>query len=144
MKLKKAYLVDPLYCRRPPLIMFFYDLFSLIRVTISFLLSFVLHPFTKKSFWWIRYLYSSFINTYVFHRQNRPIGRLSRWPEDKVALEVYEQVILGCGLSGPISTRDELEEKIESTWREVEEFRRGILKGVSKVRTLLFFKRGVL
>jgi len=144
MKLKKAYLVDPLYCRRPPLIMFFYDLFSLIRVTIVFLLSFVLHPFTKKSFWWIRYLYSCFMNTYIFHRQNRPIGRLSRWPEDKVALEVYEQVILGCGLSGRISTRDELEEKIESTWREVEEFRRSILKGVSKVRTLLFFKRGVV
>ena len=144
MKLKKAYLVDPIYCRRPPLIMFFYDLFSLIRVTISFVLFFVLHPFTKKSFWWLRYLYSSFMNTYIFHRQNRPIGRLSRWPEDKVALEVYQQVILGCGLSGPILTRDELEEKIESTWREVEEFRRSILKGVSKVKTLLFFKRGVL
>lgn len=144
MKLKKAYLVDPLYCRRPPLIVFLYDLFSLIRITIVFLLSFVLHPFAKKSFWWIRYVYSTFVNTYIFHKQNRPIGRLSRWPEDKVALEVYEQVILGCGLSGPISTRDELEDKIESTWREVENFRKGILKGGLKVERLLFFKRGVL
>jgi len=112
LTLKKAYLVDPLYCRRLPLIVFLYDLFSLIRVTISFLLSFVFHPFAKRSFWWIRYLYSTFINTYIFHKQNRPIGRLSRWPEDKVALEVYEQVILGCGLASPILTRDELEEKL--------------------------------
>jgi len=144
MKLKKAYLVDPLYCRRPPLIVFLYDLFSLIRITIVFLLSFVLHPFAKKSFWWIRYVYSTFVNTYIFHKQNRPIGRLSRWPEDKVALEVYQQVILGCGLSGPISARDELEEKIESTWREVGNFRKAILKGGLKVERLLFFKRGVL
>ena len=36
MKLiKKAYLVDPLYRWKPPLIVFFYDLFSLIRITIS-------------------------------------------------------------------------------------------------------------
>jgi len=130
MKLiKKAYLVDPLYRWKPPLIVFFYDLFSLIRITISF----VSCPFVKKSFWWmwIKNLYSTFINTYVFHGQNRPIGRLSRWPEDKVALEVYEEVILGCGLTSPILTQDELEEKIESTWREAEDFRRSILKCVS-------------
>ena len=134
MKLiKKAYLVAPLYCRRPPLIVFVYDLFSLIRITISFLLSFVSRPFAKKSFWWmwIRNLYSTFINTYVFRKQNRPIGRLSRWPEDKVALEVYEEVIPGCGLASPILTQDKLEEKIESTWREAEDFRRSILKSVS-------------
>ena len=127
MKLiKKAYLVDPLYRWKPPLIVFLYDLFSLIRITISFLLSFVFHPFAKKSFWWMKYVHSNFINTYVFHRQNRPIGRLSRWPEDKVALGVYEEVILGCGLTSPILTQDKLEEKIESTWREVEDFRRSI------------------
>ena len=128
MKLKKAYLVDPLYRWKPPLIVFLYDLFSLIRITISFLLSFVFHPFAKKSFWWmwIRNLYSTFINTYVFRKQNRPIGRLSRWPEDKVALGVYEEVILGCGLTSPIFTQDKLEEKIESTWREAEDFRRSI------------------
>ena len=127
MKLiKKAYLVDPLYRWKPPLIVFLYDLFSLIRITISFLLSFVFHPFAKKSFWWMKYVHSNFINTYVFHRQNRPIGRLSRWPEDKVALGVYEEVILGCGLTSPIFTQDKLEEKIESTWREVEDFRRSI------------------
>ena len=132
MKLiKKAYLVDPLYRWKPPLIVFLYDLFSLIRITISFLLSFVFHPFAKKSFWWMKYVHSNFINTYVFHRQNRPIGRLSRWPEDKVALEVYEEVILGCSLASPIFTQDKLEEKIESTWREVEDFRRSILKSVS-------------
>ena len=68
----------------------------------------------------MRNLYSTFINTYVFHRQNRPIGRFSRWPEDKVALEVYEEVILGCSLASPILTQDELEEKIESTWKEKE------------------------
>ena len=132
MKLiKKAYLVAPLYCRRPPLIVFVYDLFSLIRITISFLLSFVSRPFAKKSFWWMKYVHSNFINTYVFHRQNRPIGRLSRWPEDKVALEVYEEVILGCGLTSPILTQDKLEEKIESTWREVEDFKRAIDFSVS-------------
>ena len=132
MKLiKKAYLVDPLYCRRPPLIVFVYDLFSLIHITISFLLSFVFHPFAKKSFWWMKYVHSNFINTYVFRRQSRPIGRLSRWPEDKVALEVYEEVILGCGLTSPILTQDKLEEKIESTWREVEDFKRAIDFSVS-------------
>jgi len=134
MKLiKKTYLVDPLYRWKPPLIVFLYDLFSLIRITISFLLSFVSRPFAKKSFWWMwmRNLYSTFIDTYVFHKQNRPIGRLSRWPEDKVALGVYEEVILGCSLASPILTQDKLEEKIESTWREAEDFRRSILKSVS-------------
>jgi len=130
MKLiKKAYLVCLPYRQRPPLIIFFYDIVSLVYITI-YLFFDIFGPFAKNSFRQIKYLYSTFINTYVFHRQNRPIGRLSRWPEDKVALEVYEEVILGCGLTSPILTQDELEEKIESTWREAEDFRKSIFKSV--------------